>query len=140
MNEEWQARNIQDHMAQIRRDVDQAVGDIADQVQDLKEQLADWRYYVRRYPWIVAAGAAAAGYLIVPTRAPRTVHPDPESLAALSREGRLTIRQKPTTFQALTKVGLDHLSSVMIRSAASYVADKLKTASATSPRSEAREW
>ena len=138
MNEDWHTRNIQEHMAQIRRDVDQAVGEIAVQVQDLKQQLADWRYYVRRYPWIVAAGAAAVGYLIVPTRAPRILHPDPESLAALSREGRLTIRQKPSALQALSRMGLEHLSSLALRSAATYMVERFR--SAPSRANEAKEW
>jgi hypothetical protein len=139
MNEDWRSRNIQDHMAQIRREVDQTVGDIAGQVDDLRRQLADWRYYVRRYPWVAVAGAAAVGYLIVPKRVPRTVHPDPESLAALSREGRLTIRQKPTTLQALTRVGLDNLSSVALRAAARFVAEKFHQTAAMPRSSESTD-
>jgi len=140
MNEDWRTRNIQDHMAQVRREVDQTVGEIANQVHHMKQQLGDWRYYVRRYPWVVAAGVAAIGYLIVPARTPRTVHPDPESLAALSREGRLTIRQKPAALQALARVGLDHLSNVAIRSAARFVTGKLKEASATPESGESTSW
>jgi hypothetical protein len=138
MNEDWSTRNIQAHMAQIRKDVDQAVGEIAVQVQDMKQQLADWRYYVRRYPWIVAAGAAAVGYLIVPTRASRTYQADPESLAALSRGNRLTIQQKPSALRTLSRMGLEHLSSLALRSATAYMADSFR--SAPSRANEPKEW
>ena len=133
MGEEWRSHNIQDRMAQIRREVDETVDDIAFHARDLTRQLTDWRYYVRRYPWVVAAGAAAVGYLIVPKRLPRIVQPDPETLAALSREGRLSIQQKPTAVQTLASVGLNQLSTVVMRSAANYLADKL-TASSQSRR------
>jgi len=138
MSEAWPNRNIQARMALIRRDADEAVDEIAVQAREVT-QLADWRYHVRRYPWIAAAGAAAAGYLIVPKRTPRIVHPDPDTLAALSREGRLTIRQKPTLLQTLTSGVLSLLSNVVMRSAASYLADTLSAPSASSPSSESRE-
>ena len=139
MSQDWRNRNIQDRMAQIRRDVDQAVDDIAVEARDLTRQLADWRYYVRRYPWVAAAGAAAVGYLIVPKRTPRIVQPDPETLTALSREGRLTIGQQPTPFQTLARVGLNQLSSVMLRSAASYLADKFSAPSVSSRSGKSTE-
>jgi hypothetical protein len=31
-------------------------------------QLTDWRYYLRTHPWACVAGAAALGFLVVPTR------------------------------------------------------------------------
>ena len=129
MSEDLPPAKIQARMQLIRREADEVVDDIVVQAR----RLTQWQYYVRRYPWIAATAAAAVGYLIVPQRIPRVVQPDPETLAVLSREGRLAIRQRPTAFQALTSMALNQLSSVVLRSAASYLADTLSTPSVPSP-------
>lgn len=51
-------------MRRVRRELNVEVQEIVEQARDL----ADWRYYVGRYPWICLGGAAALGYLLVPAR------------------------------------------------------------------------
>jgi len=58
------AEEIQQQMRQVRRELNEEVQEIVEQARDL----ADWRHYVRRYPWICLGGAAALGYLLVPAR------------------------------------------------------------------------
>lgn len=55
---------IRRHMAQIRRELHEDVQDVVAGA----EAVADWRRYLRMYPWAAVGLAFAAGYLIVPKR------------------------------------------------------------------------
>jgi hypothetical protein len=55
---------IQQKMAQIRRDLHQDVSEVVAGA----EAATDWRRYVRAYPWAAVAIALAAGYMVVPRR------------------------------------------------------------------------
>ena len=41
------------------------------------KELSDWRFYVKRYPWVSVTAAAVIGYAIVPGRA-KTTDGDPD--------------------------------------------------------------
>jgi hypothetical protein len=114
------AESIQQRMAQIRRELDQTVDDIGDQAR----QLQDWRYYLGRYPWLLAASAVAAGYFVVPRR-PRVLHVDREALATLARQGDLVRESKPGWAASLGRAAMSHFGNLLIRSAAGYVAQRL---------------
>ncbi len=86
MSESNGAKNLQRQMAQVRSELTEDVQGIREQVQDLK----DWRGFVRRHPWAVAAGAAAVGYLLVPKR-PRVIYADAETLAEVARQQPLRV-------------------------------------------------
>lgn len=58
------ADRIRQQMRNLRQDLGAEVKDI---VQGAK-QLADWRYYVRHYPWTCIGGAFALGLLAIPGR------------------------------------------------------------------------
>jgi hypothetical protein len=51
-------------MAQIRRELHEDVRGVIVSA----EVAADWRNYVRQYPWVAVGAAAAIGYFVVPRR------------------------------------------------------------------------
>jgi hypothetical protein len=53
--------------------------------------MADWHYYVRTYPWFCVGAAAAAGYLLVPSRV-TVVRPDSHELAELVRQHQVAVK------------------------------------------------
>jgi hypothetical protein len=55
---------IRRRMAQIRRELHEDVQEVVAGA----EAVADWRRYIRMYPWAAVGTAAAVGYLIVPKR------------------------------------------------------------------------
>ena len=58
------AERIREQMRHLRQDLGAEVKDI---VWGAK-QLADWRYYVRNYPWACVGGAFVLGFLAIPGR------------------------------------------------------------------------
>jgi hypothetical protein len=58
--------DIQRRMAQIRHELHVEAREVVKGAQSL----TDWRNLVRNHPWLTLGAAAAAGYLIVPRRAP----------------------------------------------------------------------
>ncbi len=81
------AENLRSQMARVRNELTEDVEGIREKVQDLK----DWRGFVRRHPWAVAAGAAAVGYLLVPKRA-RVIYADAETLAEVAQRLPLNVQ------------------------------------------------
>ena len=55
---------IRERMAMIRTHIEEH----SDEVIAQTDALSDWRFYVRRYPWVAVTGAAVVGYAIVPRR------------------------------------------------------------------------
>jgi hypothetical protein len=55
---------IRRKMAQIRRELHEDVREVVAGA----EGVTDWRRYVRSYPWVAVAAAAAAGFLVVPRK------------------------------------------------------------------------
>ncbi|MEA2631568.1 MAG: hypothetical protein QOE66_1787, partial [Chloroflexota bacterium] len=55
---------IRRQMAQIRRELHEDVQEVVAGA----EAVADWRRYIRMYPWAAVGIATATGYLIVPKR------------------------------------------------------------------------
>ncbi len=66
MPHRWNGENIPRRMAQVRGELGRTAGNLSVQAHDLKRELLDWRYYVRRHPWVALGMAAALGYLAVP--------------------------------------------------------------------------
>jgi hypothetical protein len=67
MNDQESIEVIRQRMQQVRRDLSHEVHHLVASARDM----TDWRQYVRAYPWLCAAAAAAAGYWIVPAGSPR---------------------------------------------------------------------
>jgi hypothetical protein len=60
--------------------------------------MTDWTFYVRRFPWAVAALAAAAGFLLIPKRK-QVIKPDPEMLAEMVKKHQVKVQQVTQTPQ-----------------------------------------
>lgn len=81
---------IRQRMAELRSRMDDEV----DQVIENAQVLGDWKFYVRKYPWLCLAGAAVVGYAVVPRRL-EFVAPDADALAELAEKNRVVIRSRP---------------------------------------------
>lgn len=109
----------------IRRDMIAVRSEIGEDVSEVVEsarQMADWKSYVRRYPWVCVGIAAAVGFVAVP-RKPQLVSPDASELLKLAKRHKLVVETKP---QAQTKKGLTGTllsvgSSLALRAAMSYI-------------------
>lgn len=120
MNVSDNSESIQRRMAEIRRDLNETVGEIKDQAR----QLRDWRYYMRQYPWAFTGTAAVVGYLMVPHRA-RGVHVDPKQWAELARQQVISREPQTTAGHSLVRTALSYASGLLLRSAVGYMAQKL---------------
>lgn len=58
------ADEIKEQMATTRRRIHKH----SDKVVTQTKELSDWRFYVKRYPWVSVTAAAVIGYAIVPGR------------------------------------------------------------------------
>lgn len=58
------AERIRQEMQNVRQDMGAGVQDV---VQGAR-QLSDWRYYVRKHPWVCVGSAFALGFLATPAR------------------------------------------------------------------------
>jgi hypothetical protein len=91
------AEAIQRQMRQVRRELGEDVQEIVDNARTL----ADWKHYVRTYPWACLGIALAAGYFVVPARA-QVIRPDAKTLAAWAKDQKIVVepvsqaRPKPT--------------------------------------------
>lgn len=89
MDDDTEVSGVRRRMLEIRTG-------LSDDVRAIKHhanRLADWRFYVRQYPWAALGAAAAVGYLIVPKRS-RVVHIDAEALATLAKRQELVVGTK----------------------------------------------
>jgi ElaB/YqjD/DUF883 family membrane-anchored ribosome-binding protein len=80
---------IQEQMAQIRRELHQDVREVVAGA----EAATDWRRYVRAYPWAAVGIAMAGGYLLVPrarkaARLGAAGEADLEAIRALAEQAR----------------------------------------------------
>ena len=67
------ADEIKEQMAITRRQIHER----SDEVVTQTKELSDWRFYVKRYPWVSVTAAAVIGYAIVPGRT-KTTGGDPD--------------------------------------------------------------
>jgi hypothetical protein len=79
--------SIRKRMARLRCELENEVEAVVERT----KELTDWRGLVRKHPWISLGIAAAAGYMIVPRRAP-AIRPRLENLEELANSGRLVVQ------------------------------------------------
>jgi hypothetical protein len=110
-------------MAIIRRDLRQDVNAVVQGA----EQAADWRHYVRRYPWVALGGAVVAGYLAVPKRRPsvsKTAEKAAAATVAKLREADdpLASPRSARSRWGIIGTALGFVSPILIRAAQGYAA------------------
>ncbi len=137
MSEPLTADQIRDEMAHVRRDLNLNYGEVVDNARDM----ADWRYYVRSYPWAAIGLGVAVGYLVVPNRT-ELISPSAEELLKLARKNKLVVEPKPTA-EPKSSVGsavFNMMASMLVRGLISYVGQKAgKTAGKETAKAEQRE-
>jgi hypothetical protein len=62
LQESEEAVLLRARMHRVRHRLDDEVAGLRDNAQ----RLMDWKYYVRRHPWLTLGAAAVAGYLAIP--------------------------------------------------------------------------
>lgn len=81
---------IRERMSHIRHEFREDVEEMVDSAREF----ADWKSYVRSYPWICLGAAAAAGYFMVPQRL-HIESPDAEEMRKLAKQNRLVVEANP---------------------------------------------
>lgn len=95
MDEKPNADQLRSRMQLLRSNLDADFQQVGQQVRDR----TDWRYYVKRYPWLAAGVAAAVGYTAVPRRI-RKIAPDMETLTRLAKQEKLVVAPKSKASQS----------------------------------------
>lgn len=121
------ASDLCQEMRRVRQQMDGEVHEIVENVRTL----SDWRYHVKRHPWLLLAGAAVVGYLVVPKREPEpeTVKLDAATLKELAREGGVVIKTDADekTQQSLIGMALGFVASAALRSAMTYASKNARS-------------
>ena len=94
METEDGAREIRQRMAGLRREMEVDARKFEEDVQSVgrsARELADWRFYVERFPFAAAAGAAIVGYLVVPKK-PQVIVPDAKTLAEMAKNNQVWVK------------------------------------------------
>lgn len=106
--QELNVDELQRRMAVVREDLQRNSARLKENAQTL----ADWRYYVRRYPWAAMAAAGAIGFLLVPKRT-KPVTPSVAALSQLAHEQGLSLQ--PRSKAAASNGLFSGLASMMTR-------------------------
>jgi hypothetical protein len=127
------AREIRQRMAGLRRELELDARKLEADVQSVSRsarELADWRFYVERFPLAAAAGAAIVGYMIVPRR-PQVIVPDADTLAQMAKNNQVWVktgRAKPVEKERGLMGGLVALAMTAAgRMAMNWATEQFKT-------------
>ena len=114
---------------EIRAELQRTRGRLLDEaiaVRGGARELADWRYYVRRFPWAALGAAGALGYLAIPRRL-EIMSPDAKTLETLAKKNHLVVETKPQAAQktSLVDTMLTMTGNVLLRAGTAYVGQQL---------------
>lgn len=114
------ADRLRQEMRTIRRELGQEVEDLVEHA----EQLMEWRYYVRRFPWASVSVAALVGYFVVPQRIV-TLPTDEHTLSRLT--DRLPLHGKPSEPKKQSMFGwlLSLGTGMALRAASAYLSQQV---------------
>lgn len=120
--EQPSAGELQRRMAQVREDLVQNSARLKENAQTL----ADWRYYVRRYPWLTVAAAGALGFVLVPKRT-KAAPSSGEALAQLAREHGYVLKGVPDKARSGGLLGglASMIGRTLLRTGTAYVAGQV---------------
>jgi len=123
-----EAERIRRHMQQVRAHMARDI----DQIADATRTMADWRTYVRRYPWLFVGSAAVLGFMLVPHR-PRKVMLDLEALRQLGAGCSVNVqkeRPRPTLMAGLLSSLVSLGAQQAMRGVSRYVDQRMARAAA----------
>jgi len=132
-----EAEHIQQEMRQVRAELRDAVQDVVDSTEVLRQ----WQAYVRSYPWVCLGAAAAVGYFVVPTRM-TVIRPDTASLLDLAKKQKLVVKmdslaQRPSLVKSLLGMAAGTLMQAGVALATKQVNEYLsRSAGAAMPQRE----
>ncbi len=115
------ADEIRRKMQHVRRDVDVDVSQIVDSA----NTLSDWRFYVRRYPWLCVSAALAAGYFVWPRRQALGKQLDGVDLKALLAQAGLPAAAISSGGSGLAMKALGIVGPIAAKSAMAYIMQRL---------------
>src|SRR5436853_6473917 len=78
---------LQQRMAQVRADLQRSTEGLKPKAQ----ALSDWRYHVRRHPWLAFGAAGVVAFLAVPRRA-KPIALDAGTVTRLAEQHRLVVQ------------------------------------------------
>jgi hypothetical protein len=111
--------DIRRKMALIRRELHEDVKGVVAEA----EEVADWRHYIRMYPWASVAAALAIGFFVVPKRR-KTVKPEQVAQAVMAELPRApqVVEAEPARKKGrgLIGAGLALIAPVVMRAAQNY--------------------
>lgn len=122
METEKRVREIRRKMAGLRRDLDEDVNEIVENV----GELTGLRYYMRQYPWAMLGAATFLGYWVVPSR--NEIHnTDPKTLEKLAARHKLVVKDQTEPEKRGGVLGgiFSFLSTVVLRGAMAYAGAKV---------------
>lgn len=122
MGEKLAAAEIQQEMRRLRSEIRDDVLEVVDSAQTI----ADWRFYVRTYPWACVGVAVLGGYLLTPNK-PQIVRPDADTLAKLAKRHQLVVEPDPVAKpkQTLGQSIFSLAANMMVRGLMGYVGQQL---------------
>jgi hypothetical protein len=125
VKDDKQADEVRQRMKQLRSAL---VGDM-DQISESARAMADWRYYVRRFPWASTAALAVAGYLIVPRRG-SDGNVNTSALPEQVKENKFTGDRGPqaTRHSSLLNSVVALVGAAAMRVATAYVSERVSSA------------
>ena len=120
-------------MSQVRREMGLSYGVAVENARDM----ADWRYYVRNYPWATLGAAALVGYFVVPNRL-EIVSPSAKELMKLADKNKLVVeRQPPAETKGISGALFTMMANLLVRGLISYAGQKMgKTAGKETAKAE----
>jgi hypothetical protein len=123
MTPDESAEKIRRRMAELRRELECDVREVGRSAR----VMTDWTFYVRRFPWAVAAVAAAAGFMLIP-RKKEVIKPDPEMLAEMVKKQQVRVQPIPSEAQkqGILKPLLLTAITWAARAGAAYITQQLK--------------
>jgi hypothetical protein len=123
MTHDDSAEKIRRRMAELRRELECDVREVRRRAGVMK----DWTFYVRRFPWAVAAVAGAAGFLLIPRRK-EIIKPDPAMLAEMVKKQQLRVQPIPSEKekQGILKPLLLTAITWAARAGAAYLTQQIK--------------
>jgi len=142
MGDDDQVREVRQRMAALRRNLDGDMRSVTDSARAMAHNaraMADWRFYVHRFPIAAAGLAAAVGYIFVPKR-PHVVVPDADALAAMAKKHPVWISTRAPKANAGERGALGSLLALVGSAAAKFAVNwagqQLKNSVAASASSQ----
>jgi hypothetical protein len=130
------ADEIRGRMAELRRDLAFDIHEVSRNAR----VMTDWRFFARRFPWVVFGVAAVAGYMLIPKRKEvKVISPDPNALAEMFRKEQLKLetpaskKESRSMAKSLLLMGI----TAAAKFGANYMGEQLRTAAMNRPREHA---